>query len=111
LDALDNGKLLVVDEIDASLHPLVVRFILELFHDPAAAHRGSQLWMTTHDTSLLDTDLLRRDQFWFMEKDERQASRLFPLTDFSPRKNEALEKGYLRARYGGVPFISRGPLH
>ena len=111
LDALDNGKLLVVDEFDSSLHPMVVRFVLGLFHNPEVSKHGAQLWMTTHDTSLLDSDLLRRDQIWFVEKDERQASRLYPLTDFSPRKGEALEKGYLRARYGGVPFISRTDLH
>jgi len=57
---------------------------------------------------ILDTELLRRDQFWFMDKDDRQASRLYPLTDFSPRKGEALEKAYLRARYGGVPFHFAG---
>jgi AAA15 family ATPase/GTPase len=111
LDALDNGKLLVVDEFDSSLHPMVVRFVLSLFHNPEVSKRGAQLWMTTHDTSLLDGDLLRRDEIWFVDKDERQASRLYPLTDFSPRKGEALEKGYLRARYGGVPFISRTDLH
>jgi len=58
-------------------------------------------------TKLLDDDLLRRDQIWFVDKDDRQASRLYPLTDFSPRKGEALEKGYLRARYGGVPSDQR----
>ena len=111
LDALEGGKLLVIDEFDSSLHPMVVRFVLSLFHDPEVSRHGAQLWMTTHDTSLLDTEFLRRDQVWFMDKDERQASRLSPLTDFSPRKGEALEKGYLRARYGGVPFISRTNLH
>lgn len=111
LDALDKGKLLVIDELDSSLHPMVVRFVLSLFHNPEVSTRGAQLWMTTHDTSLLDGDLLRRDEIWFVDKDERQASRLYPLTDFSPRKGEALEKGYLRARYGGVPFISRTDLH
>jgi len=111
LDGLDSGKLLVIDELDSSLHPMVVRFVLGLFHNPEVSKRGAQLWMTTHDTSLLDGDLLRRDQIWFVDKDDRQASRLYPLTDFSPRKGEALEKGYLRARYGGVPFISRTDLH
>lgn len=111
LDAIEGGKFLVVDEFDSSLHPMVVRFVLGLFHDPAFSKKGAQLWMTTHDTSMLDTELVRRDQVWFVDKDERQASRLTPLTDFSPRKGEALEKGYLRARYGGVPFISRTPLH
>jgi uncharacterized protein len=111
VDALEGGKLLVVDELDSSLHPMVVRFVLSLFHNPESSKRGAQLWMTTHDTSLLDGDLLRRDQVWFVDKDDRQASRLYPLTDFSPRKDEALEKGYLRARYGGVPLISRTDLH
>lgn len=54
----------------------------------------------------LDTDLLRRDQIWFVEKDDHQASRLYPLSDFKPRKNEALEWGYLKGRYGGVPLVS-----
>ncbi len=111
LDALQAGKLLVVDELDSSLHPMVVQFVLGLFHDPEVSKRGAQLWMTTHDTSLLETDILRRDQVWFMDKDDRQASRLSPLTDFSPRKGEALEKSYLRARYGGVPFIARTHLN
>jgi len=111
LDAIEKGKLLVIDDIDSSLHPMVTRFIVGLFHDPVVSRRTAQLWVTTHDTSLLDTDVLRRDQFWFVDKDERQASVLVPLTDFSPRKNEALERGYLRGRYGGVPFISAPRLH
>jgi AAA15 family ATPase/GTPase len=64
------------------------------------------LIFTTHDTSLLDKDLFRRDQIWFVEKDRTQATRLYPLTDFSPRKNEALERGYLMGRYGALPFLS-----
>jgi hypothetical protein len=106
LDALEKGKLLVIDDVDASLHPMLTRFIVGLFHDPAVSKNNAQLWIATHDTSLLDTDIMRRDQFWFVEKDKRQASILVPLTDFGPRKNEALERGYLRGRYGGVPFIS-----
>jgi uncharacterized protein len=111
LDAIEQGKLLVIDDVDSSLHPMVTRFIVGLFHDPVVSRHDAQLWITTHDTSLLDTDLMRRDQFWFVDKDERQASVLVPLTDFSPRKNEALERGYLRGRYGGVPFISSPRLH
>jgi AAA15 family ATPase/GTPase len=106
LDTLEKGKLLVIDDADASFHPLVTRFIVGLFHDPEVATSDCQFWITTHDVSLLDTDIMRRDQYWFVEKDEKQASVLIPLTDFSPRKNEALERGYLRGRYGGVPFIS-----
>jgi AAA15 family ATPase/GTPase len=85
---------------------MLTRFIVGLFHDPAVSKNNAQLWIATHDTSLLDTDIMRRDQVWFVEKDKRQASILVPLTDFGPRKNEALERGYLRGRYGGVPFIS-----
>jgi uncharacterized protein len=106
LDAIEKGKVLVVDDVDSSLHPMVTRFIVGLFHDPAVSKSDAQLWMTTHDTSLLNADVMRRDQFWFVDKDARQASVLVPLTDFSPRKNEALERGYLRGRYGGLPFIS-----
>ena len=69
--------------------------------------RPAQLIFTTHDTSLLDApDLFRRDQVWFVEKDRDQASALVSLSEFSPRKNEALERGYLMGRYGGVPFLS-----
>lgn len=106
LDAIEKGKLLVIDDVDASLHPMVTRFVVSLFHDPAVSKHDAQLWITSHDTTLLDSDVMRRDQFWFVDKDARQASVLVPLTDFSPRKNEALERGYLRGRYGGVPFIS-----
>jgi uncharacterized protein len=111
LSAIEHGKLLVIDDVDASLHPMVTRFIVGLFHDPQFSKRDAQLWVTTHDTTLLDSDILRRDQFWFVDKDARQASVLVPLTDFSPRKNEALERGYLRGRYGGLPFISTPRLH
>jgi uncharacterized protein len=106
LDAIETGKVLVIDDVDSSLHPMVTRFIVGLFHDPTISKKDAQLWITTHDTSLLDTDVMRRDQYWFVDKDERQASVLVPLTDFSPRKNEALERAYLRGRYGGLPFIS-----
>jgi hypothetical protein len=106
LDALDTGKLLVVDELDRSLHPLLARRIVSLVHNPAVSLRGAQLWATTHDTTLLDTALLRRDQIWLVEKGKDQATTLSPLSDFRPRKNEALERGYLMGRYGGIPFLT-----
>ncbi len=105
LDIIDQGKVLVIDELDRSLHPLLVRQIVRTFHDPARSEAGAQLIFSTHDTSLLDTDLLRRDQIWLAEKTKAQASQLVPLTEFSPRKGEALEKGYLGGRYGGVPIL------
>jgi AAA15 family ATPase/GTPase len=105
LDAIDNGKLIVVDEFDTSLHPLLTRYVLQLLHKSNLPNNGAQLWMTTHDTSLLDPELLRRDQIWFVEKSREQASDLYSLTDYSPRKNEALERGYLMGRYGAIPFL------
>lgn len=106
LDILKQGLTLVVDELDSSLHPLLVRRLVELFHSPEFNPNGAQLLFSTHDTSLLDPELFRRDQIWFIEKDREQASKLYPLTDFSPRKNEALERGYLIGRYGALPFFS-----
>ncbi len=106
LDILEKGRTLVIDELDTSLHPLLVRELVRLFHRPEINTRGAQLIFTTHDTSLLDApDLFRRDQIWFVEKDADQASALVALAEFSPRKNEALERGYLMGRYGGIPFL------
>lgn len=106
LDILRKGLTLVIDELDTSLHTLLVREVVRLFHNPAINTGGAQLIFTTHDTSLLDApDLFRRDQVWFVEKDENQASALIGLSEFSPRKNEALERGYLMGRYGAIPFL------
>jgi hypothetical protein len=106
LDALEHGKLIVVDEFDTSLHPLLTRFILKILHSPQLSSKGAQMWITTHDTSLLDPYLLRRDQIWFVEKDKQQCTELYALLEFSPRKNEAIERGYLQGRYGAIPFLS-----
>ena len=106
LDILRKGLTLVIDELDTSLHTLLVRELVRLFHRPEVNKHGAQLIFTTHDTSLLDApDLLRRDQVWLVEKDAQQASSLVALSEFSPRKNEALERGYLMGRYGGVPLL------
>ena len=104
-EILQRGQVLIVDELDRSLHALLVRQLVGMFQDPDVNKSGAQLIFTTHDTSLLEGELLRRDQVWFAEKDEDHASRLYPLSDFSPRKNEALERGYLSGRYGGVPIL------
>ena len=106
LDILRKGLTLVIDELDTSLHTLLLRELVRLFHRPEVNTGGAQLIFTTHDTSLLDApDLFRRDQVWFVEKDRDQATALVGLSEFSPRKNEALERGYLLGRYGGVPFL------
>lgn len=106
LDILKKGITLVFDELDTSLHTLLVRELVRLFHTPDINTGNAQLIFSTHDASLLDApDLFRRDQIWLVEKDKDQASELIPLSDFSPRKNEALERGYLMGRYGAVPFL------
>ena len=108
MDILRKGLTLVIDELDTSLHTLLVRELVRLFHCPDVNTGGAQLIFTTHDTSLLDAPgLFRRDQIWFVEKDRDQASALVSLSDFSPRKNEALERGYLTGRYGAVPFLGQ----
>lgn len=108
LDILNKGLTLVIDELDTSLHTLLVRELVRLFHRPEVNTGGAQLIFTTHDTSLLDAPgLFRRDQVWFVEKDKEQASTLVALAEFSPRKKEALERGYLMGRYGGVPLLNQ----
>lgn len=108
LDILQKGCVLVVDELDTSLHSLLVHELVRMFHRNEANVGNAQLIFSTHDTSLLDTpDLFRRDQVWLVEKDALQASALVALSEFSPRKNEALERGYLMGRYGGIPFIQQ----
>lgn len=105
LDVLANGWVLLVDELDTSLHPHVMRHVVQMFNDPAVNLHQAQLIFSTHDTSILDPELFRRDQIWFVEKDAHLQSRLYPLTDFSPRKGENFGRGYLQGRYGAVPFV------
>lgn len=109
IPALRTGSVLCVDEIEASLHPMLAAALLRLFCDKSRNPNGAQLIFTTHDTNLLGTlagDVqLGRDQVWFTEKDSSGASHLYPLTDFHPRKEENLERGYLQGRYGAVPFL------
>ena len=104
LDVLDKGLVFFMDELDTSLHPLLVRFLLSLLHNPETNRHNAQLIFATHDTTVLDQTLMRRDQVWFVEKDEENATRLYPLSDYKPRKGEALQKGYLYGRYGALPF-------
>ena len=106
LEILERGLTLLVDELDTSLHTLLVQALVKLLHRPELNTGGAQIIFTTHDTALLDTHgLFRRDQVWFIEKRTDQSSSLYSLLDFSPRKNEALERGYLQGRYGALPFL------
>ena len=106
MDALNNKRVVVVDELDRSLHPYLVEMIVQMFNDPDVNKNGAQLIFNTHDTNLLKLNILRRDQIWFTEKDDNTGiSDLYPLSDFSVRKMENIERGYMLGRYGAVPFI------
>ena len=106
---LDQGTLLVADEMDAHLHPLLTKHLVSLFNSAEFNPNNAQLIFTSHNTNLLDLDVLRRDQIWFTEKDEQTAATdLFSLHDFSIRKDAKVEKGYLIGRYGAIPFIRGG---
>lgn len=110
-DTLQAGKLLVVDELDAKLHPLLTRCIVQLFMDPANNPHGAQLIFATHDTNLLHLSYLRRDQIWFTEKDETEASDLYSLVEFKDesgtkiRNDRSIQKDYINGRYGAIPFF------
>ena len=111
LDALEHGRILVIDELNGSLHPLLVKYLIALFHNPAINTQGAQLIFTTHETAMLDQAIFRRDQIWFCERDSVQSTVLFPLTDFTPRKGvDNLERAYLSGRYGALPFVSDSSL-
>lgn len=106
LNSLEEGYTLCIDELNQKLHPKLLQFLLQLFHDPEHNPRHAQLIFTTHETSILSQEVFRRDQIWFCEKNPQQATHLFPLTDFHPRKGrEDLEAGYLSGRYGALPYL------
>lgn len=106
IETLKLGRVLFMDELHDNLHPALVRFLVGLFHDTRTNPNNAQLVFTTHETSILSQELFRRDQIWFCERDAEQATSLYPLTDFSPRKGlENLERGYLSGRYGAVPYV------
>ena len=106
LRALDRGSVLVVDELDSSLHPSLTAFLVRLFGDKTSNPKSAQLIFNTHDTQLLADGILGRDQIWFTDKDRQGASRLYPLTDFKPRSEEDFQKRYLQGRFGAIPFIN-----
>jgi hypothetical protein len=109
LSAANTGLALVLDEFDSSLHPLLVRKLIQMFQSPEGKTSGAQLIFTTHDSTLMDSDLFRRDQIWLAEKNQGGATELFSLHDFPtserPRNTTALQRNYLAGRYGGVPHF------
>ncbi len=111
-DAIISGKVLVVDELDAKLHPFLTRKILGLFMDKEINKQGAQLIFATHDTNLLNLQYLRRDQIWFTEKDATDSTELYSLVEFRDdngnkvRNDRNIEKDYINGRYGAIPFMN-----
>jgi AAA15 family ATPase/GTPase len=105
LDALENGKRLIVDEFGAKLHTLLLERIVSLFNTKSGNSRNAQLLVTLHDTNLLSSNLLRRDQIWFTQKNGRGESCLYPLSDYKVRSDASYEKDYLLGKYGATPII------
>jgi uncharacterized protein len=110
LDALADGVVLLADELESSLHPSLVTQLVRIFQSPKSNPNGAQLIFNSHETSLLGNSVgdrvLGRDQVWFTEKLHDGRTRLYPLTDLTPRSAEAISKRYLEGRYGAVPIIS-----
>jgi AAA15 family ATPase/GTPase len=102
--AMDKGSLIIIDELDASLHTLVSEQVISLFSNLKYNRNGAQLIATTHDTNVLSCSSVRRDQIWFCEKDTTGGSHLFPLSDFKVRSTDKFENGYLEGRFGAIPF-------
>jgi len=113
-DAIDNGRVLLVDELDSSLHPTLVAEVLRVFRDPRANPRNAQLICNLHDASLLGTAhperMLDKHEVWLCEKNRYGESEVYPLTDARPDSDTNLERGYLRGRFGGLPRINLGEL-
>ena len=103
LDILDNGKVLFIDELELNLHPEISKFIVKMFN--SNKNKNAQLIFTTHDTNLLDNDLLRKDQIYFTNKKPNKFTELDSLFDYNIRENMDFEKAYLNGRVGGIPFI------
>lgn len=106
IDTLNTGKVLFIDELDASLHPILCQYLITLFNSKDRNPKNAQLIFITHDISILKEDLLRRDQIYFTDKDEQGVTDLFSLYDISERKGLDFAKRYLEGRYNAIPYIS-----
>ncbi len=105
VDALKNGKVLIIDEFDARIHPLISRAIVELFNSNETNPSNAQLIFMTHDTNLLSNKLFRRDQIWFVEKNRYGATDLYSLAEYKIRNDASFESDYIKGRYGAIPYI------
>lgn len=107
--AFETGETICIDEFDTSLHPMLVVYIVGLFNDPHVNKKNAQLIISSHTMSLLDLNEMRRDQIYFVEKNQKTGiSDLYSLDEFSPRTREDIRKAYLLGRYGSIPDIGAG---
>lgn len=106
IDILENGKVLVIDEIEARLHPNMTINLIKTFQSELLNPRNAQLIFTTHESNILSKKILRRDQFWFAKKGQKGESILYPLSDFKLRNDKAIEKDYLAGVFGSIPILS-----
>lgn len=104
IESGDNEKVFIIDELDRSMHPLLSKTFLKFYLENRKSTQG-QLIFSTHETNLLDLNLLRRDEIWFIEKDENGSSHLYSLAEFKPRKDLKIQKGYMQGRFGAIPFF------
>lgn len=110
MEVLDSGKVLVVDDLNSSLHPLAFRHLIAMFGDANTNRNDAQLIFTTHETSVTEkeSDCIGRDQIWMVEKDNNMLdARLIPFSDYKTRNGVSFRKGYLQGRYGAIPNIAR----
>jgi len=105
VNSLKQGKILLIDEFDASLHPLISQAIIKLFNSNETNPNNAQLVVMTHDTNLLSNKLLRRDQIWFTEKNKYGATDLYSLAEYKVRNDASFESDYIKGRYGAIPYI------
>lgn len=103
--ALELGYPILIDEFDARLHPLLTRELVRLFNSTETNPEHAQLIFMTHDTNLLDKEMLRRDQIWFVEKDPVGATHLYSLAEIGVRNDASYERDYIQGKYGAIPFI------
>lgn len=104
-DSLSAGKTIIIDELDTSMHSLLSRKLIELFNSNFTNTNCAQIVFSTHDTSILSREVLRRDEIWFTEKNSEGATEIYSLADIKSRQSDNFENGYLQGRYGGIPFL------
>ena len=106
IDTLKNGKILLIDELDSSLHPILTKHLIKLFNDKKINKNNAQLIFTTHDTNLLKPTIFKREQIWFTQKDKYGSTNLYSMLEIKGvRASDDFEKHYIQGKYGAVPYI------